>query len=427
MQQSRRSLSSLGVITPCLVAASIAAACAAAPIDGDDDSGGTAAAAPTGATGGTGGTSSTGGKPGTGGGSVGGAGSTGGTTGGTGGTFGGAGGTTGGAGSTGGTGGTGGTVGGAGSTGGTTGGTGGTTGGTGGTFGGAGGTAAGAGGTFAGTGGGAGTGGTFGRGGGGGSGGMPGGSGGTGGLGGSAGTGTSGTGGSSGSGSGTDPCATTTMPTSGGTPHSSSNASGMAGGLAWTIWTNSGPGTITTYDSPAFSASWNNSGDFLARIGLQWNASKTYDAYGEISAQFSSKKTGSGGGYSYIGIYGWSVSPCVEYYIVDDSFNKMPVNPGNTTNKGTAMIDGGTYTLYTRNTSGTGGSKCGSTSNWVQFYSVRQTARTCGIISITQHFDAWAAAGMALGKMDQAQILVETGGGSGSVEFAVGNVTATTP
>ena len=65
-------------------------------------------------------------------------------------------------------------------------------------------------------------------------------------------------------------------------------------------------------------------------------------------------------GLVYVGIYGWSVNPCVEWYIVDDSYNKMPVNPGSTTNKGTAMIDGGTYTLYTRPTSGTGGSRTSS-------------------------------------------------------------------
>jgi hypothetical protein len=88
------------------------------------------------------------------------------------------------------------------------------------------------------------------------------------------------------------------------------------------------------------------------------------------------------------------------------------------------MIDGGTYTLYTRPTNGTGGSKCSGVSSWTQFYSVRQTARSCGQISITEHFKAWAAAGMTLGKMDQAQILVEVGGGSGSIDFAMANVTA---
>jgi hypothetical protein len=196
------------------------------------------------------------------------------------------------------------------------------------------------------------------------------------------------------------------------------------GSLNWTIWSNGSGGSITTYSTPAFSAKWANSGDFLARLGLQWNATKTFDALGTITAQFASKKSGNGGQYSYIGIYGWSVSPCVEFYIVDDSYNTMPVNPGNTTNKGTVTIDDGQYILYLRNTTGTGGSKCSGVSSWSQFYSVRKTARSCGQISITEHFKAWAAAGMTLGKMDQAQILVEVGGGSGSIDFPIANVTA---
>ena len=214
------------------------------------------------------------------------------------------------------------------------------------------------------------------------------------------------------------------MPT-GGTKHTSKNQAGKAAGLDWTIWSN-GPtaGSITTFDTPAFSASWSDSSDFLARIGLQWNATKTYDQLGTITAQFAAKKTGTGGGYSYIGIYGWSVSPCVEFYIVDDSYGKMPVTPGGST-VGTATIDGEKYNLIKRTTNGTGGSKCGSTTTWDQYYSIRQKARDCGQISVTEHFKAWAAAGLPLGKMDQAQILLEVGGGVGGVDFPVANVTAT--
>jgi len=246
------------------------------------------------------------------------------------------------------------------------------------------------------------------------------------GAGGKAGSGGSATGGTAGTGGAVDACSMTT-PLTGGTTRQSSNASGTAAGMAWTIWSNGSGGSITYYDKPAFRAQWNNSGDFLARIGLQWNATKTYDQFGVITAQFASMKTGSAGGYSYVGIYGWSVSPCVEFYIVDDSYNRMPVNPGSTTNKGTANIDGGTYTMYTRNTTGTGGSKCSGVTSWLQFYSVRQTARTCGQISVTAHFDAWAAAGMALGRMDQVQILIEAGGGVGSIDFTYALVSATMP
>jgi len=215
-----------------------------------------------------------------------------------------------------------------------------------------------------------------------------------------------------------------TMP-SGGTQHCSTYQEGTAAGLSWQVWSNGSAGCITTYSTPAFMATWNNNGDFIGRIGLQWNDTKTYDQYGTISAQYSYTKTGSGGGYSYIGIYGWSTNPCVEYYIIDDSFGTFPFNAYGMSQKGTATIDGEVYKLFAGTTNGTGGSRCGSVSSWNQFWSVRQKARQCGTISITQHFDAWKAAGMALGKMDEAQILVEVGGGSGSVNFSTANVTTT--
>ena len=212
------------------------------------------------------------------------------------------------------------------------------------------------------------------------------------------------------------------MPT-GGTKRTGDGRGGKDN-LAWELWANNpNNGSITTFSTPAFEADWNNAGDFLARIGYEWgNAGKSYDTYGAITAQFAYKKTGTGGGYSYIGIYGWSSNPCVEWYIVDDSYNGMPVNPGNTTNKGTVKIDGGDYILYTRQTTGTGGSRCSGVSNWAQYYSIRKTARQCGTISITQHFDAWKAASMPLGNLLEAKILVEVGGGSGSVQFPVANV-----
>ncbi len=217
-----------------------------------------------------------------------------------------------------------------------------------------------------------------------------------------------------------------TMP-SGGQQHSG-NGQGGSGNLAWQIWSNMGTGDMTTFDTTAFIASWNNSGDYLGRIGYEWgNNAQSYSSYGTITAQFVANKSGSAGGYSYIGMYGWTTNPCVEWYIVDDSFNNMPVNPGNTTNKGTVDIDGGSYIMYTRNTSGTGGSRCSGVSNWVQYYSVRTTARDCGVISLTEHFDAWVSLGMDMGNLLEAKILVEVGGGTGSVEFPVANVMATSP
>lgn len=228
-------------------------------------------------------------------------------------------------------------------------------------------------------------------------------------------------------GGGASPTDTTTLNCSaaaltGGTQHCSSNGSGTVNGLTWTIWSSGSGGCLTTYGTGgAFKATWNNSGDFLARVGLQWDETKTFDQYGTVTADYAYKKTGSGGGYSYIGVYGWSNSPLVEYDIVDDWFGAGPPTGGGT-QKGTLDVDGGTYKIYT-NTRNNQPSIHGN-ATFPQFFSVRQTARQCGHISITEHFKKWDSLGMKLGKMYEAKILVEAGGGSGSTDFTTAMVKA---
>jgi hypothetical protein len=217
------------------------------------------------------------------------------------------------------------------------------------------------------------------------------------------------------------------MPT-GGTQHCGQNTQGNAGGQAWSLWCNSLSSTacMTTFSTPAFSASWNNNSDFLARVGLEFgNAGKKYDQYGTLKADFAFTKSGAGGGYSYIGIYGWTTNPCVEWYIVDDRYGTMPFNAYNATQKGTVTTDGEVYKLFQNKTNGTGGSRCGSSiTQWDQYWSIRQKGRQCGTISISEHFKAWEAAGLTMGGLLEAKILVETGGGQGSIEFPYAKVTA---
>ena len=222
----------------------------------------------------------------------------------------------------------------------------------------------------------------------------------------------------------TSSACTAGTPLTGGTQSCNSNVSGSYGSCQWSFWENGSAGCITTYSTGAFSASWNNSGDVLARVGLQWDSGETYDQLGTISADFAETKAGTAGGYSYIGIYGWSVSPCVEYYIIEDSYNTMPVRPYDATSVGTYDIDGGTYILYKSVMTGTGAPNCSGASNWSQLSSVRQTARQCGHISISQHFAEWTSKFMTLGKIEEARILAEAGGGTGSIDFTTATVTA---
>jgi endo-1,4-beta-xylanase len=354
--------------------------CGSGGMTGSDGTGGTTA---TGGTTGTGGTTSTGGTPGTGGVTgTGGSTATGGTTG-TGGT--GTGGTT----ATGGITGTGGTAGRGGSTG-------------------AGGTAGrvGTGGTgVAGHGGTTGTGGTTGSAGHAGTGGTP------------------GTGGSGVDGGVVTLDCSAVMPT-GGTVHTGSNINGTADGLNYGIWTNGSGGSITTFtNAHAFSTTWNNSQDFLAHLGLDFNTAKAYTAYGTITAQIVEKKSGSGGGFSSIGMYGWTHSPCVEWYINEDSYNGLGGG-----GSATAVIDGATYHLQSKTTTGTGGANAcesGHSGGWTQMISTRSSARTCGTITVSDHFAAWEKQGWSLGTLSSVHINVEVGGGSGTIDFPVANVTTT--
>jgi endo-1,4-beta-xylanase len=217
-----------------------------------------------------------------------------------------------------------------------------------------------------------------------------------------------------------------TMPI-GGTDHCGQNVRGTAGDQIWSLWSNavSSDGCITTFSTPAFSARWNDNGDFLARFGLDFvNPGTTFDQYGTIKADFTYTKDGDGGGYSYIGSYGWTSNPCVEWYIVDDRFGTMPFNPYNATQKGIATIDGESYKLFHNVMTGTGDSRCGGVAPWNQYWSVRQKARQCGTITISDHFQAWKAAGMQLGGLLEVKIVVETGGGQGRIDFPIAKVTA---
>ncbi len=239
--------------------------------------------------------------------------------------------------------------------------------------------------------------------------------------------GASGSPGSAGSATGSAGAATvdcsTPMPT-GGTTHTGSNVNGTADGFNYGIWTNGSGGSITVFsDTLAFSTSWDNSSDFLAHLGLDFRTAQAYTAYGTITARFVEMKSGSAGSFSSIGIYGWTHSPCVEWYINEDSFGGL-YGGGSTT----ATIDGASYSLSSQMTTGTGGANAcesGHTGSWMQIHSTRKTARQCGVVTVSDHFAAWEQQGWMLGTLSMVHINIEVGGGTGSIDFPVADVTTT--
>jgi len=386
----------LAALAPCLVAAFVLS-CTGAGGGGDGGKGGTAAAGTfgTGGGAGAGGTAGTGGSSG---GSVAGAGDTGGAT------------SNGGVTGAGGAAGDGGASGAAGA------------GGTGGSSGGAGTSGAGGG---AGTSGGAGA-----TGGGGATGGRGGATGGGGaGRGGATGTAASGgggaTGGSGGVG-GTSPACPAANPPTGGTRYCS-NSKGTAGNYSYELWAEgTGSGCMTVYRSDAkFSATWTNVEDFLARMGLQFDQTKTPAQIGTISADFAEKKTG-GNNLVYVGIYGWTLSPLREYYILDDWGEMKPAGTASDgtprTHVGTITVDGDTYDVW-KKTRENKPNITGTNQTFDQYFSIRQNARQCGHISVSEHFSKWLGLGLQLGKLVETTLLVESQNSTGTLDFTTATVT----
>jgi hypothetical protein len=116
-------------------------------------------------------------------------------------------------------------------------------------------------------------------------------------------------------------------------------------------------------------------------------------------------------------------SPCVEWYINEDSFSGLAPR-----GSVTAVIDGATYYLTTSTTTGTGGANAcesGHTGGWTNITSTRATAHQCGTVTVSDHFAAWAKQGWGLGSLASVHINVEVGGGTGTIQFPVANVTTT--
>src|SRR5262249_29075656 len=137
---------------------------------------------------------------------------------------------------------------------------------------------------------------------------------------------------------------------------------GVADGLNYGVWESGTGGSITYFtNAHAFSTSWGpNSANFLTHVGLDYAGTQSYTTYGKIIGQFPESKSGTAGGWSSVGIYGWLQNPCVEYYIMEDSFHTMQ------TSSVTATIDGATYYLIKKTTTGTAGANAckGSVSSW---------------------------------------------------------------
>jgi len=177
---------------------------------------------------------------------------------------------------------------------------------------------------------------------------------------------------------------------------------------------------ILGVDGGTFKCSWSDIDNVLFRSGKKFSPSKPHSEIGDISVEYDAPVFRFTGDVGYLSVYGWvtdgSPDALIEYYIVESLGRYNPGNNG--TNKGTVTIDGGTYTIYV--TDRINQPSIQGTKTFKQYWSIRNSKRTSGTISVSKHFEAWADKGLVSisnGKLYEAALKVEGYQNSGSAEI----------
>ncbi|KAJ6020780.1 endo-1-4-beta-xylanase 6 [Penicillium herquei] len=165
-----------------------------------------------------------------------------------------------------------------------------------------------------------------------------------------------------------------------------------------------------TYSESAgtFSMYWEDgvSSDFV--VGLGWTTGSS------SSITYSATYSASGSG-SYLAVYGWVNSPQAEYYIVEDYGDYNPCSAA--TSLGTVSSDGGTYQVCTDTR--TNEPSITGTSTFTQYFSVRESTRTSGTVTVANHFNFWAKHGFGNSNFNYQVVAVEAWSGEGSASVTI--------
>lgn len=193
---------------------------------------------------------------------------------------------------------------------------------------------------------------------------------------------------------------------------------GVKEGYRYELWNQYGQGKacMTVGKGALFNGEWNGIHNYLARRGLEFDTTKRHNEIGTFIATYNCiYKPETKTGLSYLAIYGWTINPLVEYYIVEDWRNWIPSMAPGSKFKGTIEVDGSIYDIY-ENIRVKQPSIVGDTT-FVQYFSIRRNTRNSGEINISEHFKKWESLNMPLGYLFEVSFVVEGYKSNGSFEF----------
>ncbi len=193
---------------------------------------------------------------------------------------------------------------------------------------------------------------------------------------------------------------------------------GVVDGYRYELWNQNSQGTacMTLGDGALFSGEWSGILNYLSRRGLGYNQTQEHQEIGRFSTTYNCDyNPSSASGNSYLSVYGWTVEPLIEYYIVEDWRNWIPSMAADATLLDEFTIDGSVYEIY-ENTRTNQPSIVG-TATFQQYFSIRKDERNSGSIDITGHFEKWESLGLELGKLHEVSFVVEGYQSNGSFEF----------